>query len=58
MSSNHPERVEGDQERSAFNKGLQGTDAAPPTTVDTPMSPMSGPPAGTPDATPPTDYDD
>lgn len=55
--SNQPEWTQGDQERSSFNKGLQGTDAAPPTPVETPMSPMSGPPSDTPDATPPTDYD-
>ncbi len=55
--SNQPEWTQGDQERSSFNKGLQGTDAAAPTPVETPMSPMSGPPADTPDATPPTDYD-
>jgi hypothetical protein len=57
MSNHQPERITGnDQERSSFNKGLHGTDTPPPTTVETPMTPMTAP-ADTPEPSPPTDYD-
>jgi hypothetical protein len=57
MSNHRPEWIQGEEERAPFNKGLQGMEVPPPTPVEAPMSSLSDPPADTPGATPPTDYD-